>query len=47
MPDYSFDVQMAPEHIERSDKVSPKEAIKELICNSCDADTERIDIFLP
>lgn len=46
MSNYTLDVQMTPEHIDRNAKVSPKEAIKELIWNSCDADATQVDISL-
>ena len=39
-----MEVQMTEEHIDRNAKVSPKEAIKELIWNACDADATNIDI---
>lgn len=40
----SLPVNMTPELFERSIKASPKEAIKELIWNSCDADAKNIEI---
>lgn len=40
----SISVQMTPEHFDRSIKGSPKEAIKELIWNACDADAKNIEI---
>jgi len=39
-----IDVQITPEHIDRNAKASPKEAIKELIWNSCDADATFIGV---
>lgn len=35
---------MTPEHFDRSIKGSPKEAIKELIWNACDADAKNIEV---
>ena len=40
----SISVQMTPEHFDRSIKGSPKEAIKELIWNACDADAKNIEV---
>lgn len=40
----SMSVQMTPEHFDRSIKGSPKEAIKELIWNACDADAKNIEV---
>lgn len=40
----TIDVQITPEHIDRNAKASPKEAIKELLWNSCDADATHIDV---
>ena len=40
----SIDLEMMPELFERSIKGSPKEAIKELIWNACDADAQNIEI---
>ena len=40
----SMCVQMTPEHFDRSIKGSPKEAIKELIWNACDADAKNIEV---
>lgn len=40
----SMSVQMTPEHFDRSIKGSPKEAIKELIWNACDADAKNIEL---
>lgn len=40
----SLPVNMTPELFECSIKASPKEAIKELIWNSCDADAKNIEI---
>lgn len=39
-----IDVQITPEHIDRNAKASPKEVIKELIWNSCDADATFIEV---
>jgi hypothetical protein len=46
MANHSFGVQMSPEHIERNAKVNPKDAIKEAIWNSCDADATKIEVIL-
>jgi len=46
MANHVLGVQMSPEHIERNAKVNPKEAIKELIWNACDADATSIEITL-
>ena len=40
----SFNVQMTEEHFERSIKGTPRDAIKELIWNACDADAKKIEI---
>lgn len=40
----SMGVQMTPEHFDRSIKGTPKEAIKELIWNACDADAKNIEV---
>lgn len=40
----SIGVQITPEHFDRSIKGSPKEAIKELIWNACDADAKSIEV---
>lgn len=40
----SINVQMTEEHFERSIKGTPRDAIKELIWNACDADAKKIDI---
>ena len=40
----SINVQMTEEHFERSIKGSPRDAIKELIWNACDADAKKIII---
>ncbi|MDR1700920.1 MAG: ATP-binding protein, partial [Lachnoclostridium sp.] len=40
----TIDVQITPEHIDRNAKASPKEAIKELLWNSCDADATFIGV---
>lgn len=42
----SISVQMTSEHFDRSIKGSPKEAIKELIWNACDADAKNIEVKL-
>lgn len=39
-----LNIEMTPELFERSIKGSPRDAIKELIWNACDADATRIDI---
>ncbi len=39
-----INVQISPEHIDRNAKASPKEAIKELLWNSCDADATFIGV---
>jgi hypothetical protein len=39
-------VQMSKEHIDRNSAVTPKEAIKELLWNACDADATRISVTL-
>ncbi|MEA4848783.1 MAG: ATP-binding protein [Clostridiaceae bacterium] len=41
----SINVEMTPELFERSIKGSPKEAIKELIWNACDADAKNIKVL--
>jgi hypothetical protein len=41
-----IEVQMSSEHIDRNASVSPKEAIKELIWNACDADATIISVKL-
>ena len=40
----SIGVQITPEHFDRSIKGSPKEAIKELIWNACDADAKNVEV---
>lgn len=40
----SMNIEITQEHFERSIKGSPREAIKELIWNSCDADAKNIDV---
>lgn len=40
----SINVELTQEHFERSIKGSPREAIKELIWNSCDADAKNIEV---
>lgn len=40
----SINVELTQEHFERSIKGSPREAIKELIWNACDADAKNIDV---
>ena len=40
----SMNIEITQEHFERSIKGSPREAIKELICNSCDADAKNIEV---
>ncbi len=40
----SINVEMTSEHFERSIKGSPRDAIKELIWNSCDADAKKIEV---
>lgn len=40
----TLDVKITQEHIDRNAKTSPKEAIKELLWNSCDADATYIDV---
>ena len=40
----SINVEFTQEHFERSIKGSPKEAIKELIWNACDADAKNIEV---
>ena len=37
-------IQITPEHFDRSIKGSPREAIKELIWNACDADAKNIEV---
>jgi len=37
----SMNIEITQEHFERSIKGSPREAIKELIWNSCDADAKK------
>jgi uncharacterized protein YbjQ (UPF0145 family) len=39
-----IDVELSSEYIKRNIKDSPKEAIKELIWNACDADATSIEI---
>ncbi|MEA5096478.1 MAG: ATP-binding protein [Sedimentibacter saalensis] len=39
-----IDVKITQEHIDRNAKTSPKEAIKELLWNSCDADATYVDV---
>ena len=40
----SMNIEITQEHFERSIKGSPREAIKELIWNSCDADAKNIEV---
>ena len=40
----SINVEITHEHFERSIKGSPREAIKELIWNACDADAKNIEV---
>lgn len=40
----SINVEITQEHFERSIKGSPREAIKELIWNACDADAQNIEV---
>ncbi len=40
----SLNVQVTQEHFDRSIKGSPREAIKELLWNSCDADAKNIEV---
>lgn len=40
----SINVELTQEHFERDIKGSPKEAVKELIWNSCDADAKNIEV---
>ena len=40
----SVNVEITKEHFERSIKGSPREAIKELIWNACDADAQNIEV---
>lgn len=40
----SISVEITQEHFERSIKGSPREAIKELIWNACDADAQNIEV---
>lgn len=40
----SINVELTQEHFERSIKGSPRDAIKELIWNSCDADAKNIEV---
>ena len=40
----SVNVEITQEHFERSIKGSPREAIKELIWNACDADAQNIEV---
>lgn len=40
----SIDLEITQEHFERSIKGSPREAIKELIWNACDADAKNIEV---
>lgn len=40
----SISVEITQEHFERSIKGSPREAIKELIWNACDADAQSIEV---
>lgn len=40
----SINVELTQEHFERTTKGSPREAIKELIWNSCDADAKNIEV---
>lgn len=41
----TINVELTPEHFERSIKGSPKEAIKELLWNACDADAQNIEVL--
>lgn len=40
-----INVEFTQEHFKRSIKGSPKEAIKELIWNACDADAKNIEVI--
>ena len=40
----SINVELTKEHFERAIKGSPREAIKELLWNACDADAKNIDV---
>ena len=40
----SMNIEITQEHFERSIKGSPREAIKELIWNACDADAKNIEV---
>lgn len=40
----SVNVEITQEHFDRSIKGSPKEAVKELIWNACDADAKNIEV---
>lgn|GEM_PF-832952 len=40
----TFNVNMAPELFDRSIKFTPKDAIKELVWNACDADAQNINV---
>lgn len=40
----SVNVEITQEHFDRSVKGSPKEAVKELIWNACDADAKNIEV---
>ena len=42
----SVNVEITQEHFDRSIKGSPKEAVKELIWNACDADAKNIEVSL-
>lgn len=44
MPYKSINVEVTQEHFDRSIKGSPREAIKELIWNACDADAKNIEV---
>ena len=39
-------IKMSNEHIDRNSKVNPKDAIKELLWNACDADATKVDVSL-
>ena len=42
----TLSIKMSKEHIDRNSAATPKEAIKELIWNACDADATKIDVTL-
>ena len=41
-----LNIQMSKEHIDRNSVATPKEAIKELLWNACDADAAKIEVTL-